>query len=65
MSIIGGRVVKTPSQNKPYKVVLEHDGATPDTEHPVDSIREGETLIREKSPSPPGPELMREWNSEN
>lgn len=46
MAIICGRIVKTPDQNKPYKVVLEHerDGVL---EYPVSTIREGEALIRE------------------
>jgi hypothetical protein len=63
MGVIGGRVVQTPSEKMPYKVVLQHEGAEADSEHPVSTVREGETLIREKSPSPPKAELMRMWNS--
>jgi hypothetical protein len=47
MTVREGRVVLTPDDNKPYKVVLEHDGK-PDSEHPVSSIREGEELIKEE-----------------
>jgi hypothetical protein len=63
MTIKRSRVVMTPGEELPYKVVLEHgDGCT---EHPVASIREGEALIRQNSP-PPAPqkvETLREWSS--
>lgn len=49
MGIIGGRIVRTPTEAKPYKVVLEYDGAQ-SLEYPVASVREGESLIREKTP---------------
>ncbi len=47
-----GRVVRTPTQEKPYKVVLEHEDRR-DTEEAVESIREGEALIKEETPTPP------------
>jgi hypothetical protein len=58
-----GRVVLTPGEELPYKVVLEHESGT--TEHPVATIREGEAFIREKA-APPPPlrvEKLREWSS--
>jgi hypothetical protein len=51
MSVTGGRVVVTPGQAQPYKVVLEHD-RTSDTEHPVSTVSEGEIYIRSKRPVP-------------
>jgi hypothetical protein len=63
MGVIGGRVVRTPDGKQPYKVVLEHEGDVANSEHPVATVREGETLIREKSPAPPAGDTMREWNS--
>jgi hypothetical protein len=52
MAASRGRVVQTPAGGKPYKVVLEHEGG-PDTEEPVCTVREGEDLIKEETPSPP------------
>jgi hypothetical protein len=49
MAATGGRIVQTPTEKKPYKVVLEHDGSA-NSEQGVDTIREGETLIREETP---------------
>ena len=49
MGIVAGRIVKTPTEPQPYKVILEYDGAQT-LEYPVASVREGETLIREKTP---------------
>lgn len=52
MSAIRGRVVQTPDEKKPYKVVLEHeDGEI--SEHPVATMREGEALIKRETPRPP------------
>ena len=46
----GGRVVLTPDEKRPYKVVLDHEyGGT--WEFPVATIQEGEALIREKRPT--------------
>lgn len=59
---VGGRVVMTPGEEQPYKVVLEHADGLADSEHPVGSVRDGELLIRRRSPAPPRPETMREWN---
>ncbi|MEA3051440.1 MAG: hypothetical protein QOG72_343 [Sphingomonadales bacterium] len=53
MSVTGGRVVVTPGEAQPYKVVLEHE-RTNDTEHPVATVSEGELYIRSKRPFPPG-----------
>lgn len=50
MVVLGGRVVQTPGEEKPYKVVLEHE-RNGTSEHPVASIQEGEALIKEKSPT--------------
>ena len=47
-----GHIVQTPGQSKPYKVVLEHEGAS-DTQRPVASMREGEALIKDETPTPP------------
>jgi len=47
-----GRIVQTPTKAHPYKVVLEHEQGA-DTEHPVATMREGEALIKEKTPRPP------------
>ena len=58
------RVVLTPGADLPYKVVLEHaDGGC--SEYPVATIREGEALIRERSPEPPPlkVEKLREWTA--
>ena len=61
MSVIGGRVVLTPDARRPYKVVLQYDHGAADSEHPVATVREGELLIRRKSPSRPEPDSSR-WN---
>lgn len=54
MTVTGGRVVMTPGEVEPYKVVLEH-AQTNDTEHAVASMREGEALIRSsQAPTEPG-----------
>ena len=60
---VGGHVVRTPREEHPYKVVLEYEGAHAVSEHPVATIREGEALIRQRSPRPPEISRMREWNS--
>ena len=60
---IAGRVVLTPQEKLPYKVVLEHEGETADSEHQVASVRDGEALIRDNLPAQPEPDLMREWTS--
>lgn len=52
MAAIRGRIVQTPGGDKPYKVVLEHEEGG-ETEHPVSSMREGETLIKRHTPTPP------------
>jgi len=59
---IAGRVVLTPQEKLPYKVVLEHEDQA-DSEHQVASVREGEALIRDNLPAQPEPETMREWTS--
>jgi hypothetical protein len=51
MSATRGHIVQTPTKDEPYKVVLEHDDG-PDTECPAATIREGEALIRDQTPSP-------------
>lgn len=53
MTVTGGRVVVTPRERQPYKVVLEHEGTT-DTEHPVSTVSEGEVYIRSMRPASDG-----------
>jgi len=49
LTVLRGHMVRTPTRPKPYKAVLEHEhGAR--TEHPVDNMREGEALIRDRTP---------------
>jgi hypothetical protein len=45
MPVKNGRVVLNWGGDKPYKVVLEHDPSG-HSEHPVDTVAEGEALIR-------------------
>ena len=52
MAAIRGRIVQTPGEDKPYKVVLEHEEGEV-TEHPVATMREGEELIKRHTPTPP------------
>jgi hypothetical protein len=52
MTVTGGRVVVTPGEEQPYKVVLEH-AQTNDTEYAVASMREGEAFIRSELPFAP------------
>ena len=59
---ISGRVVLTPDDELPYKVVLEHENKA-DSEHEVASVQAGERLIRDNLPTPPEPELLRQWTS--
>ena len=59
MSADRGRVVQTPSDAKPYKVVLEREHAA-DSEHPVSTIREGEDMIRHETPTPPKRDTSRD-----
>jgi hypothetical protein len=49
MTVTGGRVVVTPGEAQPYKVVLKHE-RTGYTEHPVSTVSEGEIYIRSKRP---------------
>lgn len=59
---ISGRLVLTPDEELPYKVVLQHDGDA-DSEHEVASVRAGEAMIRDNLPTPPAPDLLRQWTS--
>lgn len=52
MNASRGRVVVTPGEAQPYKVVLEHERMS-DTEHAVATMREGEALIRSEVPAGP------------
>ncbi|MGX7953230.1 hypothetical protein ACWPM1_11780 [Tsuneonella sp. HG249] len=47
-----GYIVLTSAMEEPYMVILEHEDG-PDTETAVSTIRQGEDLIREKTPAPP------------
>jgi hypothetical protein len=65
MTIKRSRVILTPGEDLPYKVVLEHpDGSC--TEQPCATIREGETIIRDNSAPPPMRKIekLREWSGE-
>ena len=57
MAANSGRIVQTQTKKKPYKVVLEHEGSV-DTEQGVETMREGEALIREETPTPPEPNTL-------
>ena len=57
-----GRVVLTPEEALPYKVVLEDDGELV-TEQEVATVRDGEAIIRDHLPAPAEPELLRQWTS--
>ena len=58
--VIGGRIVLTPDAETPYKVVLQYlDGE--DTEHPFQTMREGEAFIRGEFPVPRG--TSRPWRT--
>lgn len=59
MAATRGRIVKTPTKGKPYKVVLEHAGSA-DTDQAVETMREGEALIREETPTPPERDTSRD-----
>ena len=56
MRVKRGYVVKTSGQGHLYKTVLEHESGER-SEHPVDTIREGEALIRSRL-LPPSPEAV-------
>lgn len=51
VSATRGRIVRTPGKEKPYKAVLEHEEGDA-SEHPVSTIKEGEALIKRKTPRP-------------
>jgi hypothetical protein len=51
MMFKGGRVVQTPGQKLPYKVVLDEEGGGI-SEFPVATVQEGEAMIKERSPTP-------------
>ncbi|MDB5713771.1 MAG: hypothetical protein JWO15_1168 [Sphingomonadales bacterium] len=59
MAATRGHVVQTPAKEEPYKVVLEHE-IGPDTNEPVASVREGENLIKEETPTPPKRDTTRD-----
>jgi hypothetical protein len=59
MLAIRGRIIQTPTMEKPYKVILEQQGGE-ETEHPVSTIREGEALIRSESPPVPARDTLRD-----
>ena len=51
MTARAGHIVQTPESDQPYKVVLEHEDG-PNTEHGCSTIREGEAMIRQNTPTP-------------
>lgn len=59
MAATSGRIVQTPTKKKPYKVVLRHEGSG-DTEQAVETMREGEALIRDETPAPPKRNTLRD-----
>jgi hypothetical protein len=59
MAATRGRVVRTPTNAKPYKAVLEHESGA-ETEHPVFTVREGEDLIKRETPNPPKRDTLRD-----
>ena len=46
-----GRIVCTPGENRPYKVVISAEEVLV-SEHPVGSVREGEAMIRDRCDAP-------------
>jgi hypothetical protein len=52
MAVTGGRMVVTPEEIQPYKVVLEH-AHTNDSEHAFATMREGEAFFRSELPVAP------------
>ena len=54
MTAIAARLVRTPGQPLPYKIVVEHDDMTI-TEQPCASCRDGEALIRDALAADPAP----------
>jgi len=54
-----GRIVQTPRKDKPYKVVIEReDGHS--TEQPVETVREGEAIIKDETPTPPARDRLHD-----
>jgi len=61
--VSGGHVVQTPGEARPYKVVLNYEHTQSTSEHPVDTMREGEALIRHRSPRPDKVSRLREFSA--
>jgi hypothetical protein len=59
MSAARGHIVRTPTKDEPYKVVLEHDDGT-HTEFPAGTMKEGEALIRAQTPAPAERDKLRD-----
>ena len=54
-----GRIVQTPGEAQPYKVVLQdHRGL--ETEHPFSTMKEAEAFIRSKTSAPPRRDRSRD-----
>lgn len=51
MSFTAGRIVRTPADVFPYKVVMSHHGRA-DTARAFDTMREAEAFIRRNTPVP-------------
>jgi hypothetical protein len=51
MRVTGGRVVLTPQQEQPYKVVLQHECGK-QSEYPAATVKQGEALIRSRLQTP-------------
>ena len=58
MRVRGGRVVLTPGQEHPYKVVFDTEEGQC-VEHPVASVREGEELIKRRLSTPPEEQIAK------
>jgi hypothetical protein len=59
-----GRIVQTPDQAQPYKVVLQdHRGF--ETEHPFSTVNEAEAFIRSRTTAPPKRDSSRDQPQAN
>ena len=62
MSATRGHIVQTRTKDEPYKVIMEHEDGTV-TETPAATIKEGEALIRDQTPTPAERDKSRESNA--
>lgn len=57
-----GRVVLTPGEKLPYRVLLTHDDRA-ETGHAFATMREAEAFIRRSTPLPPARSTLRDHNA--